>query len=82
MKNATIPPMMAPGGPRTLPAALNSRPTRTVTVPTKAEIARKAYFIYLAQGCPHGQDARHWFEAEAQLSKAHNLGRQQLAPKM
>lgn len=39
------------------------------------EVARKAYFIYLLQGSPQGQDVRHWFEAEAQLMEQSKAGR-------
>jgi hypothetical protein len=34
--------------------------------PSHDEVARRAYFIYLNQRCPQGQDVEHWLEAEAQ----------------
>jgi hypothetical protein len=63
-------------------AGASPPPPRRETVPAKDEIARKAYFIYLAEGRPQGQDARNWFAAEAELTRALHLGRRQLAPKM
>jgi hypothetical protein len=30
-------------------------------------VAERAYFIYLSEGCPCGDDQQHWFQAEAQL---------------
>lgn len=35
--------------------------------PTHEEIAACAYFIYLNEGCPAGQQAEHWRQAEEQL---------------
>jgi hypothetical protein len=29
-------------------------------------VAKRAYYIYLKQGCPQGKDVQHWLEAEAQ----------------
>ncbi len=34
---------------------------------TVEEVARKAYFIYLSQGSPHGREMDHWLSAEAEL---------------
>ena len=36
-------------------------------VPPPDEVAARAYFSYLNEGSPQGQDERHWLEAEAQL---------------
>jgi hypothetical protein len=36
---------------------------------THAEIATRAYFIYISAGRPEGQEMQHWFEAEAQLTR-------------
>lgn len=41
-------------------------PTVTMTL-THDQIARKAYEIWLAKGCPQGQDHVNWKEAEAAL---------------
>ena len=35
--------------------------------PSRADVARNAYFIYLNQGSPQGRDVQHWLEAEAQI---------------
>lgn len=35
--------------------------------PSRLEIAKNAYFIYLQQGRPHGREVQHWLEAEAQM---------------
>jgi hypothetical protein len=32
-----------------------------------ADIARRAYALYLARGCEHGHDADDWFQAEREL---------------
>ncbi len=34
---------------------------------TQEQIARRAHEIWVQQGCRHGQDQQHWFEAERQL---------------
>ncbi len=34
---------------------------------THEQIARRAHEIWLKQGCRHGLDQQHWFEAERQL---------------
>lgn len=31
------------------------------------EIATRAYFIYVSEGCPPGREMQHWLDAEAQL---------------
>ena len=33
----------------------------------REEIRRKAHEIWLAYGCCHGDDVRHWLEAERQV---------------
>ena len=42
--------------------------------PSRDEITRKAYALYLTQGCPQGKDIQHWLEAEAQLIKLRKAG--------
>jgi len=39
----------------------------TFAQPTKAEIARRAYEIYLARGGSHGCDLDDWLQAEREL---------------
>ncbi|MBL9152379.1 MAG: DUF2934 domain-containing protein [Verrucomicrobiales bacterium] len=34
---------------------------------THLEIATRAYFIYVNEGRPSGEEMRHWLEAESQL---------------
>ena len=36
--------------------------------PSHDKVARKAYEIYLKEGCPQGRDVQHWLDAETQLS--------------
>jgi hypothetical protein len=36
-------------------------------VPDPDEVARRAYFSFVNQGCPMGQDVQHWLAAEAEL---------------
>jgi len=44
------------------------KPTRQgVTPPSDANIATKAYEIWLASGQETGNDQQHWFEAKQQL---------------
>ena len=40
----------------------------TKVKPSRGEVARKAYSIYLREGCPQGRDVQHWLAAEIQLS--------------
>lgn len=35
---------------------------------TDAEIARRAYDLYLARGCEHGHDVEDWLQAERELN--------------
>ena len=34
-------------------------------MPQQEDIAWKAYFLWQQEGCPDGQDEKHWLEAEA-----------------
>jgi hypothetical protein len=34
---------------------------------TREQIARRAYEIWVKQGCCHGRDQQHWLDAESQL---------------
>ena len=38
--------------------------------PPQDEVAKKAYAIYLKEGCPQGRDVQNWLEAETQISHA------------
>ena len=47
------------------------KPTRQeATPPSRANIATKAYEIWLASGQETGKAQQHWFEAEQQLRRA------------
>jgi hypothetical protein len=39
----------------------------TISQTTHDEIARRAYELWLQEGCPHGRDIAHWREAERQV---------------
>jgi hypothetical protein len=43
--------------------------------PSADDVARRAYFTYVDQGCPPGRDVQHWLEAEAELTKERQLTR-------
>ncbi len=47
-------------GTKTTPAATGVKITHE-------QIAQRAHELWLKQGCSHGQDQAHWFEAERQL---------------
>jgi hypothetical protein len=38
--------------------------------PTQAEIAERAYHLWLERGCREGSDEQNWLEAERQLHDA------------
>jgi hypothetical protein len=44
-------------------------------VPSRDEVARKAYFSYVNQGSLQGHEVQHWLEAEAQLLAERKLTR-------
>jgi hypothetical protein len=44
-------------------------------VPAPDEVARKAYFAYVNQGSPSGQEVQHWLAAEAELIAERNCTR-------
>jgi hypothetical protein len=82
MKNTNPFPVASPADSRTQSTTAISRQSQRQISPPEDEVARKAYFIYLDQGCPQGQDKQHWFEAEAQLVAARIPGRETLATKV
>jgi hypothetical protein len=81
MKSTNPVPMTEPAGVQLPSSTPLARQTRMDVGPSKDEIARRAYFIYLDQGCPQGQDLQHWFAAETQMMAAPNLGRQNISAK-
>ena len=36
-------------------------------VPDPSEVARRAYFSFVNEGCPMGHDVQHWLTAEAEM---------------
>lgn len=36
-------------------------------------IAKRAYEIWLSEGCPHGAEIKNWLQAEAELKSAHGF---------
>lgn len=42
-------------------------PVRPAALPGSDDVARSAYFSYIAQGSKPGHDLRHWLEAEDRL---------------
>ena len=59
----------AGGATATTPRRAGTKPqpaTAGVRIPHDL-IAQRAHEIWLKQGCCHGQDQQHWFEAERQL---------------
>ena len=38
------------------------------TNPTREEIEREAYFLFIARDCQHGADLDDWLQAERQLA--------------
>ncbi len=67
----------AGGATMTPPRRAGTKPRPATTGPkiTHDQIARRAHEIWVQQGCKHGQDQNHWFEAERQL-KAELAGKQ------
>jgi hypothetical protein len=76
MKN-NDPPIVKTTGARPFSTTATMHQTRRDIGPSKNEIARKAYSIYQARGCPQGLDLQHWLEAETQVIGMRNFGRLQ-----
>ena len=53
----------------TLRKTAKSQPVQSTSAkePTIEMIARRAYEIWQAQGCPQGRDAENWYQAEREL---------------
>jgi hypothetical protein len=43
--------------------------------PSPDEVARRAYFTYVDQGCPQGRSVQHWLDAEAEMIKERQITR-------
>jgi len=50
--------------------ATNANKTGTDAKPSHDEVAKRAYNIYVKQGCPRGHDLEHWLAAENQMIAA------------
>jgi hypothetical protein len=66
MKNNTFFPNEKLACARPPAPTANPKQTRLDAKPSRDEVSKRAYYIYLKQGCPQGQDVQHWLEAEAQ----------------
>jgi len=51
---------------------MQSNPLDRNFVPSKEEIEKRAYYIFLNNGGTNGYDLDHWLEAELQLVAEHN----------
>jgi hypothetical protein len=52
----------------------------TSFAPSADEVARRAYFSYVDQGCPEGRAVQHWLEAEADMIKERQITRTHAGP--
>jgi hypothetical protein len=78
MKNPNLYPIGKPANAPLPSPATNSRQTRMEIEPSRDQVARKAYFIYLSQGSLQGNDVQHWLEAEALVIASRNVSRQNI----
>lgn len=62
-KTDQVPAVSAKAALSPAPALATSSPAPK-REPTKEEIAREAYFLWLKRGCKHGDDWKDWLEAE------------------
>lgn len=51
------------------PSASNGHPSVEDDSATHRRIAERAYLLFLEEGCRHGNDWAHWFEAERQIKE-------------
>jgi hypothetical protein len=76
MKHNKFPQNQIPKQPiAVLQTAAASKPDAIDFVSSPDEVARKAYFTYVNEGCRQGRDMQHWLEAESQLLAERNLTR-------
>jgi hypothetical protein len=64
-----------PAGASQSTAAAESNPSGIDFALSPDEVARRAFFSYVAQGSLPGHDVQHWLEAEAQLLAERKLTR-------
>jgi hypothetical protein len=77
MKNSNISPIERPANAQSQSTKASLHQAQRDIGPSKDEIAKKAYSIYQARGCPQGLDLQHWLEAETHIIGARNLSRMQ-----
>jgi hypothetical protein len=75
MKNKDLSPNEKSAGTRPPTPPALPKQTAIDVRPSRDEVTRRAYAIYLDQGSPQGHDVEHWLEAEAQVMKARKAGR-------
>jgi hypothetical protein len=44
-------------------------------IPTREEIATSAYYLWEREGCPHGRDQEHWYNAIQEVRARRNAKR-------
>ena len=47
---------------------------------TQDRIEKRAYQIWLREGCPHGRDQEHWRQAEQEIAKEYHAAPQAASP--
>ena len=55
--------------PQASPAGNDTTGDNARSVPAQADIAHRAYMIWMECGCPHGQSQHHWLQAEQELAQ-------------
>ncbi len=61
-----------PAPPRVSHNIVTESIVRNATMPTQDEIENRAYEIFVEQGCCHGNDLGHWYQAESELAARRN----------
>ena len=72
-------PLPNPSASKTPPVEIS--PMDRNYVPSREEVAKRAYYIFLNQGGYNGSDLDHWLEAELQLFAEHNAALKHRQPK-
>ncbi|MCC5789306.1 MAG: DUF2934 domain-containing protein [Opitutales bacterium] len=65
-KNLSSPKKGTAAGQSSVPVATSKKTGDSVKSP-EGNIAQRAYFMYIDQGCPQGMDIDHWLKAEAEI---------------
>jgi|ERR1051325_4496786 hypothetical protein len=56
-----------PARNRAATSLANASSNERAGAPSREQVAKRAYQIWLSRGCEHGHDLEHWIEAERQL---------------